>query len=192
MAAAEAGRHQISSDAVHSLQRVRPRTAALWVTFSEVALARTNYVHADGAARSALTLAPHDHDAWAAMSAGYAGLGWFDEAEACLTKLDRSKLSDIQRHRIGKAVNRWALGCSRGLLLTAIAALLVGALAVAIGVSAPLVARDLRLRQLAAASNTQMFAALADDAWRTEHRLRIGHAVLVTLSIMVFTLMMLS
>ncbi len=183
---ADGGRHKISADAVFELQQVTPRTADLWVTFAEVALSRGNYGHADTAARSALDLDPNHRGAWAALAASYAGLGWFDAAHSCLDHTDRTALTDLQRWRIGRAVNRWSLTKTRWIAATVVSAIIAGVLAVAIAVSIPFVTREFRLRALRAAENSQPFEEMASEAWRFEHRLRIGHAILVSLSVLTF------
>ncbi len=184
--AADAGRHNVSADAVFELQQATPRTADLWVTFAEVALSRGNYGHADRAARSALELDPDHQGAWAALAAGYAGLGWFEDADSCLKRIDRTTLTDLQRWRIGRAVNRWSLTKTRWVAMTAISAIVVGVLAVAVAVSIPFVTREFRLRALRDAEQSSTFEEFAAEAWRSEHRLRVGHAAVVLLSVLTF------
>jgi hypothetical protein len=181
--AADGGRHDVSREAVYELQGMETRGPATWVAFANVALARGNHLHADRAARSALDLAPDEHAAWAALAAGYAGLGWFDEADVCLDRLDRSALTARERWRIGRAVNRWALSGTGWFLVGALAAFLVGWLALAIAASAPLVARELRLRRLRRSRSGPALAAMAAEAWRSARRLRLGHGLAVSGSI---------
>lgn len=183
---ADGGRHNVSADAVFELQQVTPRTADLWVTFAEVALSRGNYGHADSAARSALELDPDHRGAWAALAASYAGLGWFEAAHSCLDRVDRVALTDLQRWRIGRAVNRWSLTKTRWIAATVITAIIAGVLAVAIAVSIPFVTREFRLRSLRADEQSRPFEDMASEAWRFEHRLRIGHAALVSASVLTF------
>ncbi len=180
---ADGGHHGISCDAVFELQEIEPRRADTWVAFANVALARGNYEHADRAARSALADDDGNHGAWAALAASYAGLGWFDRAEACLDRLDRESLTDLERWRIGRAVNRWALTNTRWYVFGALAALVVGLLAVAVAVSVPFAARELRLRRLRADNPRRFLESLAATAWRYERRLRLSHAAAVCCSV---------
>lgn len=189
--AADGGRHRISGEAMFELQAMQPRDADTWVAFANVALARGNHTHADAAARAALVKAPDHHGAWVALAAGYAGLGWFDRARDCLDRLDDSAITDLERWRLGRAVNRWAMAESRWAVIGAASALLVGLLAVAIGSTVPLVTRDLRLRRLRSSRRDRRFEALASDAWRFERRLRIGHAAAVLTSVTAFVAVML-
>jgi tetratricopeptide (TPR) repeat protein len=171
---------------VYQLQQLEPRDADTWVAFANVALARGNYEHADAAARSALEIDGSHHGAWVALAAGYAGLGWFDEAEACLDQLDRRAVTDRERWRIGRAVNRWAMSKSRWPTIGAVALVVVGVLAVAIAASVPFVAREFRLRSLRSDRVTGWFETAATDAWRFERRLRFGHGAIVVTSVMAF------
>lgn len=180
---AHAGRHDVSSEAVFQLQEMRPRTADTWVAFGQVALARRNYEHADAAARSALVVDPDHHGAWAVMAASFAGLGWFDEAQHCLDRIDIERIDDVERWRIGRAVNRWALRGGRLALAAALSMVVVGILALAVFTAVPLVSRRWRLRALAAAPTTNRLAAWAGEAWRLERRLRCGYAVVIISSI---------
>ncbi len=184
--AADGGRHRISGEAMYELQAVQPRSADTWVAFANVALARGNYQHADAAARAALAQEPDNAGAWTALAAGYAGLGWFEQAGECLDHVDGSALSELQRWRIGRAVNRWALAESRWGLVAAVAALLVGVLALAVGTTVPFLARELRLRRLRTSETAGRFGALAADAWRYERKLRLAHGVAVLVSVAAF------
>ncbi len=189
VASAEGGQHRISCDAVFELQTEQPHDADTWVTFANVALARGNYSHADRAARSALELDENHQGAWIALATGYCGLGWFEAAEQCLDHVDREQLSDRDRNRIGRAVNRWSLSGTRWILISAVAALLVGVLAIAVAASVPFVTRDWRLQRLRAtspASSTKFFESLATDAWKLERKLRAAHASAVVVSIIAF------
>lgn len=189
--AADGGRHRISGEALFELQAIQPRDADTWVAFANVALARGNHVHADAAARAALAKAPDHRGAWAALAAGYAGLGWFDQAQNCLDRLDESTITDLERWRLGRAVNRWAMAGTRWAVIGAASALVVGVLAVAIGSTVPFLARDLRLRRLRSSGGTRRFESLASDAWRFERKLRIGHAAAVLTSVAAFSAVML-
>lgn len=177
--AADGGRHDVSREAVYELQQMEHRGPATWVAFANVALARGNHLHADRAARSALALAPGEHGAWAAMAAGYAGLGWFDQAGDCLDHLDRTTLTDRERWRIGRAVNRWALTGTGWLVAGALAVLVVGWLALAVAAIAPMVTREWRLRQLQRTRSGAALEAMAADAWRSAWRLRLVHGLAV-------------
>ena len=171
--AADGGRHDVSREAVYELQQTGHRGSSTWVAFANVALARGNHRHADRAARSALDLAPDDHEAWAALAAGYAGLGWFDEAEACLDHLDRSALTDRERWRIGREINRWALAGAGWLVVGLLAIVLVGWLAPAVAALTPLAVREWRVRRLQRSPTGGALGAMAVDAWRSARRLRL-------------------
>lgn len=189
VASAEGGQHRISCEAVFELQANEERDADTWVTFANVALARGNYSHADRAARAALELDPHHSGAWTALAAGYAGLGWFEAAGECLDNVNRESMSDQDRRRLGRAVNRWSLTSTRWLPVGIVAALLVGLLAIALAVSMPFLAREWRLQRLRAmpeASPSRLLADLATDAWRFERRLRIAHGAAVVSSVVAF------
>ncbi len=181
--AADGGRHRISGEAMYELQSLQPRSADTWVAIANVALARGNYQHADAAARAALAQAPDHAGAWSALAAGYAGLGWFERAQECLDRVDRTALTELQRWRIGRAVNRWAMAESRWGLVAAASALLVGVLALAVGTTVPFLARELRLRRLRTSGRAKRFEALATEAWRYERKLRLCHGVAVLASV---------
>ncbi len=183
VASADGGQHQVSCEAVFELQELQPRDADTWVSFANVALARGNYSHADAAARSALAEDPNHRGAWLALSAGYAGLGWFDQAGDCLTKVDDRPLTHLEQWRIGRAVNRWSLARSRWLLVGAVSALLVGVLAFAIATSIPFLTREWRLRGLRSSETADRFESFAGEAWRFEKKLRFAHAATVVASV---------
>jgi hypothetical protein len=170
--AADGGRHGLSREAVYELSRLGPHPAATWVAFANVALARGNHLHADRAARAALVGAPADHGAWASMTAGYAGLGWFDEAASCLDRLDRDALTPLDRWRIGRATNRWALAGAGWFVLTLAATPIVGVLALGLAGVGPLALRRWRIGRLSAAPLGTELAAMAEEAWRSTVGLR--------------------
>lgn len=189
VASAEGGQHRISCDAVYELQADQPHSADTWVAFANVALARGNYSHADRAARSALELDESHAGAWLALATGYCGLGWFEAADECLDHVDRDELSDRDRLRLGRAINRWALAGTRWLIVGAVAALLVGVLAIAVAASVPILVREWRLQRLRSGSadaSTKYFASVATDSWRFERRLRFAHASAVVVSVLGF------
>ncbi len=174
--AADAGRHNISSEAVYRLQELAPPTADTWVAFAQVALARNNYEHADTAARSALSIEPDHHRAWATLSASYAGLGWFDEADSCLHRIDSDQLDELDRWRIGRATNRWAFRTRGAIAGTAVGALFLGILALTVMATVPFAVRRRRLRLLGHHQAFAHLTAWAADAWRFEWRVRLAHS----------------
>lgn len=180
---ADGGQHRVSCEAVFELQEAEQRDADTWSTFANVALARGNYAHADAAARSALAEDADHRQAWLALTAAYAGQGWFDEAETCLDRVDRESLTDMERWRIGRAVNRWSLARSRWLAIAIVSAVLVGILAIAVAVSVPFAAREWRLRQLRSSDESRRFETFAAEAWRFEKRLRLAHGLAVVASV---------
>lgn len=189
--AADGRRHRASAKAVLELQQQAPTDPDNLVAFANVALARGNFVHADRAARSALDQDSTNGAAWVALAAGYCGLGWFEAAEACLNRVPADDLTDVDRWRIGRAVNRWAMTNSRWLIAGALSAVLVGVLAIAIATSIPFVTRQWRLTSLRSVDDArrfdgERFEKLATDAWRTERHLRLGHAVAVCVSVLGF------
>ncbi len=191
VASADGGDHRVSCEAVYELQQIEPRDADTWVAFANVALARGNYSHADSAARAAIDLDESHHGAWVALATGYAGLGWFEEAESCLDRLDRAAISDHERWRIGRAVNRWALAKSPWLTVTAVATIVVGVLAVAIATTVPFLTREFRLREIRADASTRWFESVAAEAWKFERRLRYSHAATVVASVDCFVAVLL-
>jgi hypothetical protein len=189
--AADGGRHGLSREAVYELSRLGPHTSATWVAFANVALARGNHLHADRAARAALIGSPDDHGAWVALAAGYAGLGWFDRTRECLDHLDRGALTERDRWRIGRAVNRWALAGTGWLLLAAVAAPLLGLAVVAAGAVGPLVIRRWRVGRLRLVPDGEELATMAAAAWRASMGLRAAYGLAVAASLGVVALTLL-
>lgn len=184
--AADAGAHRISSNAVFELHRAGPVSGPTWLAFSRVALARANYEHADSAARSVLAENPTDPDAWTSLATSYAGLGWFDEAKQCLSRLGSGELGTTDRWRLGRAVNHWATARNRALMVGLIGAILVGWLGIALAVGWQIVVRRRRLSRLPPADGVVDLRGLADEAWADEKRLRLVQAAAIAASVAAF------
>lgn len=153
-----------------------------WRTVGEVAMARFQFDPAQSAVRTAVQLDPNDATAWQALAATYAGHGWFDEAQSCLDQARRldpvGERSDgpigFGQWQIGRAVNYWALTRTYVIALSVIGLVVFGLLGLALALSSPMLIREVRVRQA-----PQPFRALADLAWRHEHRLRLLNALAV-------------
>jgi tetratricopeptide (TPR) repeat protein len=153
-----------------------------WRTVSDVALARFQFDPAQKAARTSVQLAPGNQRNWFSLAAAYAGNGWFDEATRCLDeakKLNRrsfatSREQSFGQWQVGRAVNHWAMTRTYVLLAGVVGFLYFGLLGVAVAMSAPMLLREIRVRQL-----PDNLRQLADTAWQAEHKLRILNAVAV-------------
>ncbi len=156
--------------------------AVTWRTVSNVALARFHFDPAQKAARTSVQLGPHGAGNWHSLAAAYAGHGWFDEAGECLseaTRLDQGAETteptlDFWQWQVGRAVNHWAITRTYVALLAFLGLLSMGLLGLALALSVPMLLREIRVRQV-----PEPFRTLADQAWRTEHKLRVANAVVV-------------
>lgn len=190
VAAAEGGRRRLTDRTLAELERAAPDRDAgagsdpgLLLARANVALARGDYTEADAWARAVWPDAdgpdPRRHDAWAVLTACYAGLGWFEEAATCLDRLDRDRLSALERRRIGRAINRWALSRTPALPIGAGAAVMFGTLAVAVVLMVPTWTRHFRLRWMRSDRPGMWFADEAERAWLASRRERYLHSVAV-------------
>lgn len=177
-----------------------------WIEVANDAVLRADFERADTAARLALAEDTANRRAWLAMAAGYAGLGWFEQSRTCLRRINDQPLTTEERRLVGRAVNRWALGATRWPWMTLVLAPVIGALAIAVGTSLPMAARNRRLAVLrrfemeidpiegvdgwswppGATAPEPNFWALADQAWPLDWRLRLGHVAAVVASIVLW------
>lgn len=156
--------------------------AIAWRTVGEVAMARFQFDPAQPALRTAVQLDPSDVAGWHALAAAYAGHGWFDEAQSCLDEARRldpvgersAGAIGFGQWQIGRAVNYWALTRTYAIALSLIGLLVFGLLGLALALSSPMLIREVRVRRA-----PEPFRALADLAWRHEHRLRLLNALAV-------------
>ncbi len=156
-----------------------------WRTVSDVALARFQFDPAQKAARTAVQMSPRSSAGWHSLAAAYAGHGWYDEANECLTQ---AHLIDPQSEyrandptpltfgqwQIGRSVNYWALTRTYLALAAVVAFVYIGLLGVALALSAPMLMREVRVRRL-----SEPFQSLAQREWQSEHKLRIANALAV-------------
>lgn len=172
--------------AAEAVGRIRASTPTLegHRSLAAVALARHHYLTADTEGRAALELAGEGGTAsdWSNLAAGYAGLGWFEEAATCLDRAEQLDLDESDTWIIGRSINRWAMSKTWALAISAGLFLFVGLLAVAIGITVPFIVRELRLTQL-----DGRLTSLANDAWANERWLRLAHATGVLLTVIAWS-----
>ncbi len=181
VAAAHAKNDEDLDAATYRLTSSHRGQASTWNALAASSLANHDFDQADRYARQALTIEPDSITAWNTLAASYAGLGWFEESQECLAKTaqlsgSEPALSPLERWQVGRSVNRWASTRTYTLFLIPLLALVLGLLAVAFVLTAPLVVRELRVVKL-----DDELRELADEAWAGEHRMRIlrGVGVLV-------------
>lgn len=159
----------------------RRRHTIGWGALSSYFLAFHDYRSADHAARQLMAVEPDSPTAWWQLAASYAGLGWFEEAEACITKakLDPSnrtgvanEISPMARWQVGRSVNQWAMTKTPALWLSALMWVFVGLLSLAVFLTTPFLARELRVSRIEGELRT-----LANEHWSTDTRRRILTAV---------------
>ncbi len=179
IAAAEAGDQQTAKALVRELELRDEPTPSTHVAIATASLRNGKFTEADGHARAALDLDPHNPDAWATMAAAYAGLGWFEESWECLERAETGGLTDAAaRWRIGRAINDWGLRKTPALLIGLLLTILFGAIAVGVALTIPFVFRELRVARL-----DPELAGLAELAWRDATRIRLLAATGVMASI---------
>jgi tetratricopeptide (TPR) repeat protein len=165
----ESGRNGRARRAADELRMTAPDEQATWSAVAAVVLADGDWVAADRATRRALELAPASADAWAHRAAALAGIGHFDEAAECLERAEEAGgPKPYVAQRVGRAVNLWALRGTHSWPLLLLGFVVVGVLAVALGVTAPFVVRELRVRRLGGD-----FRERAERAWAGQHRQRV-------------------
>lgn len=184
-AAHRVGHRQLASS-LAALQDLPEHTASTYTAQAMAALARHRFLEADSAARAAIASDPDAPEGWAALAAAFAGLGWFDQAEICRAHAEsRGGYAELHRWQLGRAINRWAMSQSHALIITAISIVLVGQLALSIGISAPILLRELRVQRL-----SPPFRDAAQAQWRTEHGIKITFAIAVLISVITFIVML--
>ncbi len=185
LAATYAGDKATAEASVARLRQIDAPGTNQLAALAQVALAREDFISGDILSRRAVEIDDTNGDAWAALSASYAGLGWFDDAETCLERSDSLGRSPHTELVIGRAVNNWAMTRTFALVISAILFVFIGILALAVGVTIPFIARELRVAQL-----PTRFAAAADTAWRKQTRLRLMHCSAVAGILLAWTSIM--
>ncbi len=202
------------------------------IAIASVRIAQERFSDADTEARKALAFDSGHRGAWWQLTAGFAGLGWFDEAGECLplaregaptpeasttdsvsnssaesesepateaaskpvVKLvprSRSKATgpgtnkepldgmvSFSEWQVGRAVNSWAMSRTPALVVAVVGFMFFGMLGLALAASTPFIAREIRVMRL-----DEQWREMAERAWRTEHSLRIKHALITLLMI---------
>lgn len=153
------------------------RHAIGWGAMSSYFLAFGDHASADHAARQLLEIDPDSSTAWWQLAASYAGLGWFDETEECITAArfkDPLATAPLARWQVGRAVNRWAMTKTPAIYVSAIMWIFVGLLAFAVYLTTPFLARELRVMRLEG-----VVRELAKEHWDTDARRRVLTALAV-------------
>jgi hypothetical protein len=187
VAATHLNRTRVAGEAIGRI-KAAAQTVDTHRSLAAVALARHEFLTADNELRSAIDLASADDQAldvddWARLASVYGGLGWFDEAGECLDRAEEIGAADHHRWIVGRSINHWAMSRSWALAVAVILFLPLGLLAIAVGLTVPFVARELRLTQI-----DERMAALAADAWSNERWLRIAHATGVLATVVLWSL----
>ncbi len=182
IAAAHARRRKRLKAALAKLEAREQLGASAYHAQAVAALMDHRYSQADALARKSIEADPSSPAGWADLAASFAGLGWFDQATDCLTvAAEKGGVAATQQWRLGRAVNHWALAASGALLITAAATVLVGFLALAVGLSATILVREIRVHRL-----PEPFKGAAEWQWRSEHLVKITFGIGVLLSVVVF------
>lgn len=187
IAAVHLNRRRIAAEAVGRIEAAT-QTVDTHRSLAAVAIARHEFLTADNELRRAIDLAAEDGEEptagdWAHLASVYGGLGWFDEAAECLDQADAIGASDNHRWIVGRSINHWGRSRSRALAVAVILFLPLGLLAIAVGITVPLLARELRLTQI-----DERLAALANDAWTDERWLRVTHATGVLAAVLLWSI----
>ena len=193
------------------------------IAIASVRLAQGRFADADTEARKALAFDSEHKGAWWQLTAGFAGLGWFEQASECLplatgeadvsspitasqpavsptaaSKTVIPQAIDLQASteapdrtqplaewQVGRAINQWAMSNTATWVVAVVGILLFGILGLALAASTPFIAREIRVMRL-----DEPWRKMAQEAWRTEHKLRIQHALitLILVSLWVLTL----
>lgn len=178
IAATHLHKRRVAKEAIGRL-RAHPPTPGIHRHLAQVAIADHQFLLADNETRAAMALTDSEDSAedWAHLAACYAGLGWFDEASTCLDQAEALGAGEPETWLVGRSTNVWGMSKNWASAVGVVLFLVVGLLAVAVAITVPFMARELRVTQL-----DDRFAALANDAWAEERWLRLVHAggVLVT------------
>lgn len=182
IAATHLHKNRVASEAIGRL-RAHPPTPGIHRHLAQVAIANHQFLLADNETRAAMALdeGPDAVEDWTHLAACYAGLGWFDEASSCLDRAEALGAEPADTWLIGRSTNFWGLSKNWASAVGLVLFLIVGLLAVAVAITVPFVARELRVTQL-----DERFAALANDAWAEERWLRLVHAGGVLLTVVLW------
>lgn len=182
IAAAYAKKRKVLAAALSRIDERETLSASAYHAKAVAALSTHQFRAADEFARQSIEADPSASAGWADLGAAFAGLGWFEQATECLTTAaDKGGVTESQQWRLGRAVNHWALASSGALLVTAVATVLVGLLALAIGLSSTILVREIRVSKL-----PEPFKDAAEWQWRTEHTTKIVFGIGVLLSVVGF------
>lgn len=244
VASANSRKHGMAEHAVEALRfiiadktRSNDERANGLIAIASVRLAQGRYTEADTEARKALAFDSSHEGAWWHLTAGFVGLGWFDQAKDCLptddslgqlvddtqritpqpesthatatqperstgsrttgstepydveaeasndyaddTTFEESTTISFAEWQVGRAINAWAMNRTGAWIVVAVGVVYFGVLGLAIAACTPFVIRELRVMRL-----DRQWRDMAEAAWRTEHKLRVGHALL-TLALLV-------
>ncbi len=181
VAATHAGERRLANEAIAKLRSELDPSLRTVNALTTVALARREYEAADLLSRRAVEMDSHNAEAWANLSASYAGLGWFDQAEDCLDRAEALGIENDRRWFIGQAINNWGLTRTWAAIVTLALVYSLGLLALAIGITVPFLVREVRVSRL-----NDRFAELASDAWRSEYRMRFGFSAAVSVILVIW------
>lgn len=181
VAATYARKRKRASKAVQRLRSDTNPSNETRNALAAVAIANRDFLTADRLAREAVESDKYDAGAWANLAAGYAGLGWFDQAEDCLEQADKLGVDPDHHWFIGKSVNSWALTRTGAAIASAILFVFVGFLAIAIGITIPFIVREVRLTRL-----SDRMASVAAEQWRSEMKLRVAHGMTVVVMLILW------
>ncbi len=191
------------------------------IAIASVRLAQGRFADADTEARKALAFDSEHKGAWWQLTAGFAGLGWFEQATECLplatgeadvsSPITPSKTAASQtvasqtvtsepvesqsptespdrtqplaEWQVGRAINQWAMSNTATWVVAVVGILLFGILGLALAASTPFIAREIRVMRL-----DEPWRKMAQEAWRTEHKLRIQHALITLILVALWVL----
>ncbi len=176
------------------------------IAIASVRLAQGRFADADTEARKALAFDSEHKGAWWQLTAGFAGLGWFEQASECLPlatgEADVSspvatsqtvasqaptegpdRTQPLAEWQVGRAINQWAMSNTATWVVAVVGILLFGILGLALAASTPFIAREIRVMRL-----DEPWRKMAQEAWRTEHKLRIQHALITLILVALWVL----
>ncbi len=187
IAATHLRRNRRANEAVGRI-RASTQTTETHRALAAIAVARHQFLTADNEIRAAIDASIEDGDEisvddWAHLAAVYAGLGWFEDADECLDRIDDDEFTDRHRWMVGRSINHWGLSRTWAVAVAAILFYPLGLLAVAVGMTVPFVVREFRLTQI-----DERMASLAGTAWTDERWLRTAHAAGVLTTVVLWSL----
>jgi tetratricopeptide (TPR) repeat protein len=182
IAAAHGRRRRVLAEALARIEARDTASVSALHAQAVVALARRRYLDADGYARRAIEVDPSAAAGWVDLATAFAGLGWFDQAADCLAVAEgKGGMAPAQEWRLGQAVNQWGLSRTPALAVTVLAFVLVNILSVAVGLSTPILLREVRVNRL-----DEPFRSAAHMHWRSEHRLKLAYGLGVLASVVLY------